>query len=86
MIVETLHAFVRCKIERPPTDLPRSMRDHHLTCDLSGFRKCHLAADILLIYTDKNNVVRPLLICQHDDLYGPRGKALKKRVREFSER
>lgn len=85
-IVEAFHAFVRCKIKRPPAELPRSMRDHHLTGDLSGFRECHLAADILLIYTDKNNVVRPLLICQHDDLYGPRGKALKKRVREFSER
>lgn len=85
-IVEPFHTFVRRKIERPPADLPRGMRDHHLTGDLAGFRECHLAADILLIYTDKNNVVRPLLICQHDDLYGPRGKAVKRRIREFGER
>lgn len=84
-IVDAFHTFVRAKIERPPADLPRGMRDHHLTGDLAGFRECHLAADILLIYTDKNNVVRPLLICRHDDLYGPRAKALKKKIRTFGE-
>lgn len=85
-IVEPFLTFVRCKIERPPADLPRGMRDHHLTGELAGFRECHLAGDILLIYTDKDNLVRPLLICRHDELYGPRGKSLRKRVREFSER
>ncbi len=30
--------------------LPSSFRDHTLTGQLKGFRECHLAPDILLIY------------------------------------
>jgi mRNA-degrading endonuclease YafQ of YafQ-DinJ toxin-antitoxin module len=51
-IVEAFHTFLRYKFERPPADLPRSMRDHHLPGDLCGFCECHLAADFLLMQPD----------------------------------
>jgi len=72
--------FNEYKRETPPKPLPLEMRDHSLSGRLAGIRECHLDDDVLLLYTHKDNVVSLLLVCAHDDLCGPREKALSKRI------
>jgi mRNA interferase YafQ len=44
--------------------LPEHFRDHALSGDVAGYRECHIAPDILLIYTIRNDV----LICSLTDI------------------
>jgi addiction module RelE/StbE family toxin len=75
-----MKAFIGAKTKIPPDQLPGKMRDHVLDGALKGIRECHLAADVLLLYTHKNDVVRQLYICQHEDLYGNRAKQIAKLI------
>jgi addiction module RelE/StbE family toxin len=77
-IADTIAIFNEYKREIPPRALPRKMRDHALQGDLDGFRECHLAGDVLLIYTHENNVVTMIKICRHTDLYGKGAAAIKR--------
>lgn len=47
----------------PPTPLPGWMRDHKLRGRLVGISECHLAHDVLLIYTHKDDVITLLDCC-----------------------
>jgi addiction module RelE/StbE family toxin len=76
-IRKKLTVFNASKRNIPPTRLPDQMRDHVLTGPLDGIRECHLANDVLLLYTHANDLVHLLLVCRHEDLHGPRGKILK---------
>lgn len=42
--------------------LPEQYRDHALTGFMTGLRECHLAPDILLIYTIENSILTLTLI------------------------
>ena len=42
--------------------LPEQYRDHALTGFMSGLRECHLAPDILLIYSLQNSILTLTLI------------------------
>lgn len=77
---DALTEFNKAKREIPPKRLPDRMRDHTLSGPLNGIRECHLEGDVLLLYTHKNDLVKLLLVCQHADLQGSRGKTLKKRI------
>jgi len=79
-IADTIETFNRNKRTRPPTPLPAHMRDHKLDGRLKGVRECHLAGDVLLLYEHKDDVVKLLYICHHEDLYGKRGKQLATRI------
>ena len=68
--------FNRNKRLIPPVALPGKMKDHKLQGKLAWIRECHLAGDILLLYTHENDTVHMLYICRHDDLYGKRAKQL----------
>ena len=81
-ILKTLTIFNHYKREIPPRDLPAEMRDHHLTGRLAGFKDCHLAPDVILIYTHKADIVTLFRVCTHADLIGPQEKALAKAVRK----
>jgi addiction module RelE/StbE family toxin len=77
-----LTIFNQAKRTIPPTELPLHFRDHALHGVLAGVRECHLAHDILLLYTHKDDVVRLLLVCDHDALQrGSKAKATAARVR-----
>jgi addiction module RelE/StbE family toxin len=67
-IREKLEDFKHFKEQRPPRSLPASFKDHFLKGRLQGFRECHLDEDIILIYTDKSDIVRFIAICDHDEL------------------
>lgn len=75
-----LQAFITAKLDRPPQPLSRGMRDHMLVGQLAGYRECHLAGDSCLLYTDKADVVTLLLVVDHDDMMGPKAKALVKKL------
>ena len=75
-IKDTVKDFNEYKREIPPRRLPDKMKDHRLDGKLKAFRECHLAPNVLLLYTHEGDVVRMLYICQHDDLYGKRGGQL----------
>jgi mRNA interferase YafQ len=83
-INDTITAFSKCKRQVPPARLPARMKDHALKGKLWGFRECHLAGDILLVYTHRNDIVHLLTICRHDELYGGKGTALKKKIKKLS--
>jgi len=67
-IAEKLEKFLIFKQERPSKRLPVGFSDHTLSGKLDGFRECHLEGDSCLIYTDKQDVVKLILICTHDEL------------------
>jgi len=73
--------FNKLKREIPPGRLPALMKDHKLEGRLDEVRECHLAPDVLLLYTHKDDVIELLDICEHEDLYGKRGRVLGARVR-----
>ena len=79
-IKERLTEFNVAKREIPPKRLPQLFEDHALTGNLKGVRECHLAHDILLLYTHEDDVVRLILVCSHDDMYGTKAKGLKKKI------
>ena len=75
--------FDRCKRAVPPESLPPGMQDHKLTGLLAGFSECHLDDDVLLIYKPQSGgAIKLLRVCTHDDLKGPRAKALAKQLRQ----
>jgi addiction module RelE/StbE family toxin len=65
----------------PPQPLPLKFKDHTLKGVLDGIRECHLAHDILLLYTHSNDIVRLLLVCDHRDMKGTRGQSLQRRLK-----
>lgn len=84
--IKDKHAtFVTFKTSIPPKTLPAGMSDHELGDRLMGYRECHLAGDVLLIYTLRDDELHELLICTHDELKGGRERALAKRLRVLKE-
>ena len=65
----------------PPTPLPGWMRDHKLRGRLVGISECHLAHDVLLIYTHKDDVITLLDCCTHDELTRDRGAHIRNSLR-----
>jgi addiction module RelE/StbE family toxin len=65
----------------PPGRLPATMKDHKLDGRLDEVRECHLAPDVLLLYTHKDDVIELLDVCEHEDLHGKRGRVLASRVK-----
>lgn len=80
VIGDRLKAFLEYKTCVPPKLLPHGMNDHDLGGRLKGYRECHLAGDILLIYTLKDHALTVYCLCDHSQLGGNREKALKKRL------
>jgi addiction module RelE/StbE family toxin len=80
-IEDSMKEFRDRKAEIPPGRLPEKMKDHKLDGKLKGIKECHLAADILLVYTHENDAVDLLDVCRHSGLKGKKGKALSKRVK-----
>jgi addiction module RelE/StbE family toxin len=78
-----LTVFNTHKRRIPPTRLPDQMHDHVLTGPLKGIRECHLASNILLLYIHANDLVHLLIVCKHEDLYGPKGKILRKKLKNL---
>lgn len=74
--------FVEQKGAIPPRQLPRGMNDHALIGRLDGYRQCHLDGNVLLIYSHENDIVTSYLICEHDDIEGPREASLLKRLKK----
>lgn len=70
-----MRAFNVAKRLIPPNPLPDWMRDHGLHGKLADMSECHLAHDILLIYTHKDDVVTLLDCCTHKELKGAGGEA-----------
>lgn len=79
-VAKTIKTFNEYKREIPPRALPDFMNDHKLDGALKGIKECHLAPDVLLLYTHKDDVVRMLFICTHDDLYGKRARQIKAQI------
>ena len=67
-IENKLKLFKEFKERRPPKPLPAGFKDHTLRGKLDGFRECHLDQNVLLLYTDKNDLVMLIVVCNHDDL------------------
>lgn len=67
-IENKLKRFKEFKAQRPPKRLPAGFNDHTLHGRLEGFRECHLDQNVLLLYTDKHDLVTLIVVCNHDDL------------------
>jgi len=59
------------------------MQDHAFVAAYEGIRECHLAGDVLLLYSSRNDELRLLIVVDHDETKGPRGSALAKRIRSL---
>jgi len=66
-IANKLKIFKEFKQPRPPKRLPAGFNDHALRGGLDGFRECHLDGDVLLLYTDKHDLMTLIVVCKHDD-------------------
>ena len=66
-VLETVIDLLACDEQ-----LPRACRDHALTGTLAGFRECHIAGDILLVYSKEEKVLILVLadIGSHSSLFG----------------
>jgi mRNA interferase YafQ len=82
-IIDNLTLFNRAKRKIPPERLPDKMQDHVLGGALQGIRECHLADDILLLYTHERDLVYLLLVCNHRDIKGPKAKEMAKRIKKL---
>lgn len=80
-IKSAMATFNAAKRDIPPTPLPEWMRDHKLHGRLVGISECHLANDVLLVYTHKDDVVTLLDCCTHDELTRDRGAHIRNRLR-----
>jgi mRNA-degrading endonuclease YafQ of YafQ-DinJ toxin-antitoxin module len=81
-IRDAMKAFNEHKRAKPALKLPKKMADHKLDGPLSGFMDCHLAPDVILIYTPQaNGGVKLWTLCDHSDLKGPKAKELKKKLK-----
>lgn len=81
-VLDKLTVFNRYKREIPPRDLPADMKDHHLRGRLAGFKDCHLASDVILIYRHEDDIVTLCRVCTHADLFGPQEKALARAIKK----
>ena len=81
-IEERLAVFLEHKRERPPRPLPKSFSDHHLAGRLAGHSECHLGPNVCLMYSDQDHIVKLNLVVTHDELHGPREKALAKKLKK----
>jgi addiction module RelE/StbE family toxin len=75
---QALNDFVRAKAKIPPDQLPGKMRDHKLDGPLSQYKECHLASDVLLIYTHEKDTVTLYAVCTHKNIHGKAGKTMAK--------
>ena len=50
--------------------LPTKYRDHPLKSDRSGVRDCHLRADMVLLYSRSDKLLKLMRIGTHADLFG----------------
>lgn len=75
-----MRIFNEYKRDIPPTPLPGDMDDHALRSKLAGYRECHLAPDVILVYTHEKDVVHLLTICNHADIEGKRQENTRKRL------
>lgn len=86
-VKERLRIFNELKRRIPPALLPPEFRDHSLGGPLAGFKECHLADDVLLVYTHENDKVSLYRVCSHDELYNPAfTKDMRKKRSEEIER
>jgi len=69
-VERAMHVFNQAKRNIPPTDLPTWMKDHKLHGQLAAFYECHLANDVLLVYTHEDDVVTLIDCCTHIELTG----------------
>jgi mRNA-degrading endonuclease YafQ of YafQ-DinJ toxin-antitoxin module len=58
--------------------------DRPFTGPLKGFQHCHLAPDIILVYSLKGRVINLLFCCQHADTEGKRMKATAKKLAAYA--
>jgi mRNA interferase YafQ len=80
---EAMKAFNEHKRANPPKPLPRGMKDHKLTGPLKDYMECHLEGDALLIYKPlPGGAIKLMRICTHDEIRGPRGKALAVKLKD----
>lgn len=68
-IAKTIKTFNTRKRADPPVALPKRMSDHALKGKLAGIRECHLADDVLLLYTHRDALLKMIYICTHAELY-----------------
>ena len=80
-IKDTMAEFKKRKSQIPPQPLPGGMRDHKLDGPLADYKECHLAGDILLIYTHANDVVTLCAVCTHADIDGKKTTKMAKVIR-----
>ena len=64
-----LERFITMKTSIPRMPLPDGMNDHKLDPPLNCW-ECHLDGDVLLLYTLKNDVLKLIYVCDHDELKG----------------
>lgn len=50
--------------------LPKKYRDHELVVDWKGYRDCHLAPDLLLIYRKLPGVLLLARLGSHSEIFG----------------
>jgi mRNA-degrading endonuclease YafQ of YafQ-DinJ toxin-antitoxin module len=74
--------FMICKGEIPPRRLPGTMNDHALGGAFSEFKECHLAGNVLLLYTHKGDLITLYRVCTHDDIHGKRGARYARTLRK----
>lgn len=67
-VKDAMAAFNLAKRQIPPAALPEWMRDHKLHGRLTEISECHLANDVLLIYTHEDDVITLLDCCTHAEL------------------
>lgn len=85
-IQDAIETFNKQKKEIPAGRLPKSMKDHKLDGNLRDYRECHLAPDVLLIYTHEEDVIDMIDICTHTDITGPREKQAAARFHNLRSR
>lgn len=78
--------FNVAKRKIPPAPLDPKMRDHQLKGALAGISECHLAGDVLLLYTHKDDVVLLIDVCTHDELKEDSKSVVRKRVKVARQR
>ncbi len=64
---ERLTAIVRLLAEDQP--LPAANRDHPLGGEWKGFRDCHIAPDLVLIYQKADDALRLVRLRSHSELF-----------------
>ena len=83
---DKLETFLEFKTTIPPRVLPAGFSDHALGDQLAGYRECHLAGNVLLVYILQNDVLSLLKLVDHDALRGGRQKATAKQLKNKKRR